>query len=64
MYIDQTFSLIDKKNSVFIKMFFFLLLKKRKMNTVERASFVHSKEGNDAATCLSKKDQLITYFFI
>lgn len=64
MYIDQTFSLIDKKNSVFIKMFFFLLLKKRKMNTVERASFVHSKEGNDAVTCLSKKDQLITYFFI
>ena len=64
MYIDQTFSLIDKKNSVFIKMFFFLLLKKRKMNTVERSSFVHSKEGNDAGTCLSKKDQFITYFFI
>lgn len=34
------------------------------MNTVERSSFVYSKEGNDAGTYLSKKDQLITYFFI
>ena len=44
------------------KSVFFLLLKQRKMNSVERSSFVHSKEGNDAGTCLSKKDQRFTYF--
>ena len=48
----------------FKKKSFFLLLKQRKMNSVERSSFVHSKEGNDAGTCLLKKDQLFTYFSI